>query len=270
MVLEKLRDPMTRALDPLVNLLIDIDPNVFSVLSLVFAVLAGVLYAVSDLWTPGAGAGSYPWLLLVALFFVILNSIADSLDGRIARLSGKVTSLGDFLDHSFDRFSDIAILAGISLSGYCDTTFGLLTLISVLLSSYMGTQAQAVGVGRDYSGIMGRADRMVLLLLTTAIQFLVQAGWGRMGWDPGGWIGHEVSLLEVLMGIMLIGGLFTTLQRGAQTFISLKRKDTEMASGGGGRTGPRHAMPDRLGPSGRGASKPAQTDRERRFHGKSR
>ena len=36
---------------------------------------------------------------------------------------------------------------------------GVFALTGVLMSSYLGTQAQAVGVGRYYGGILGRADR---------------------------------------------------------------------------------------------------------------
>ncbi|MDG6223970.1 MAG: CDP-alcohol phosphatidyltransferase family protein [Candidatus Thermoplasmatota archaeon] len=227
MVLEMLRTPFGKLLDPLVLLFRNVHPNVFSVLSLVFSIVAGVLYGSSNRWAPSASGMELPFLLLIAAIFVILNSIADSLDGRIARFSNRASKLGDFLDHSFDRLSDIAILAGIAFSGFCDTTFGLLTVVSVLLSSYMGTQAQAVNVGRDYSGIMGRADRMVLLLFASAMQFLVIAGWGAEGWDPLGVLGHRISVLEMLMGIMLIGGIFTTFQRGYQTYIALRRISNE-------------------------------------------
>ena len=93
----------------------------------------------------------------------------------------------------------------------------------------MGTQAQAVNVGRDYSGIMGRADRMVLLLFASAMQFLVIAGWEVEGWDPFGLLGHRISVLEFLMGIMLIGGIFTTFQRGYQTFLALRNVSREVS-----------------------------------------
>jgi archaetidylinositol phosphate synthase len=195
---------------------------------LVFAVLAGVLYWSSGLWVP---EGRYPWLLLGALAMVGLNSIADSLDGAIARRSGRTTAVGDFLDHTFDRFSDILILTGIALSSYCNVIFGLTTVIFVLLSSYMGTQAQALGCGRNYSGVMGRADRMVLLLIITPIQFLVGAIWGVKGADIG--IGYRIVPMEVLMGIMLVGGILTTLSRGTDTLLELRRRDAQDRRRGG-------------------------------------
>lgn len=227
MVLEKLRGAMDVLLDPLSRALVRVNPNHFSFLSLIFGAAAGAAYVLAESWVPGGEGAHYPWMLLTAFTLIILNSIADSLDGRVARLAGRTTDLGDFLDHTYDRLSDIAILSGIALSGYCDPIFGLFAVVSVLLSSYMGTQAQAVGVGRDYSGIMGRADRMVLLLVATAAQFLMEVIWGTRGFDLGRMLGHEVTLLGILMAIMLVGGIFTTLQRGLQTQHLLSVRDRE-------------------------------------------
>jgi len=42
---------------------------------------------------------------------------------------------------------------------------GVFALTGVLMSSYLGTQAQAVGVGRFYGGLLGRADRLVLIMV---------------------------------------------------------------------------------------------------------
>ncbi|MFQ6072420.1 MAG: hypothetical protein ACE5KT_06950 [Methanosarcinales archaeon] len=39
----------------------------------------------------------------------------------------------------------------------------------MLLTSYLGTQAQAVGVGRYYGGLIGRVDRLVLIILASII-----------------------------------------------------------------------------------------------------
>jgi hypothetical protein len=89
----------------------------------------------------------------------------------------------------------------------------------------MGTQAQALGCGRNYSGVMGRADRMGLLLLITPVQFLVGAIWGVKGADIG--IGYRIVPMEVLMGIMLAGGILTTLSRGTDTLLELLRRDAD-------------------------------------------
>ena len=40
--------------------------------------------------------------------------------------------------------------------------------------SYMGTQAQAIGAGRDYAGLLGRADRLVVLIMVPIIQYYLE------------------------------------------------------------------------------------------------
>ena len=239
MVLEKYRKKLDLFFDPLTRLLSGIHPDVFSTLSFVFAVIAGLLYALSDLWIPDGPYGKYPWLILLAWIFIGFNSLADTLDGRIARYTGKESKVGDFLDHTFDRLSDIAILIGIAFSPYCNTMFGLVAVALVLMSSYMGTQAQALGCGRNYRGIMGRADRMVLLLFVTIFQFLVVAGWGV----DGIWIeqlGIRIVPLEVAMIIMFLGGVLTTITRAVDTYRTLKEQEeleerAKNARGRGGR-----------------------------------
>jgi len=220
MVIEGLRRSYEVLLSPLAKALSFIPPDVFSLLSLLFAIVAGALYYSAHFWVP---ADRYPWLLLLALGAVALNALADTMDGRVARLIGKTSAVGDFLDHTFDRFSDIAILVGIAFSTYCSMVFGLLAVISVLLSSYMGTQAQALGCKRNYSGVLSRADRMILLMVVTPLQFLLQAIWETTGVEIFGSV-HRFTPLEMLMGVMLVGGIITTLTRGWDTYKALKGK----------------------------------------------
>ncbi|MGA1848903.1 MAG: CDP-alcohol phosphatidyltransferase family protein [Thermoplasmatota archaeon] len=220
MVLENFRKKLDLFFDPMTRLLSPIHPDVFSTLSFIFALIAGFFYGWSDLWIWDGPYGDWPLFIALAFVFIGLNSLADTLDGRIARYTGKTSKTGDFLDHTFDRFSDVAILVGISLSPYCNTTFGLIAVVFVLLSSYMGTQAQALGCGRNYSGVMGRADRMVLLMFITIFQFVVQAGWAVHGiWIDT--LGIRIVPLEVAMGIMLIGGVLTVITRGVDTYKAL-------------------------------------------------
>jgi phosphatidylglycerophosphate synthase len=81
---------------------------------------------------------------------------------------------GDLLDHTLDRVADILILGGIALGPLVDTTVGFAAIIGVLMLSYMGTQAQAIGAGRDYAGLLGRADRLVVLIMVPIIQYYLE------------------------------------------------------------------------------------------------
>jgi archaetidylinositol phosphate synthase len=102
---------------------------------------------------------------------VFLTALLDALDGIVARMRDMVTKQGDLVDHTLDRIADVIILGGIALGPLVNERAGFAALLGVLLLSYMGTQAQAVGAGRVYSGLLGRADRLVLLMAVPVIQF---------------------------------------------------------------------------------------------------
>ncbi|XGI83888.1 CDP-alcohol phosphatidyltransferase family protein [Halorutilales archaeon Cl-col2-1] len=127
-------------------------PNQVSVVSLVVAVASGVSFSVGSFY--GYVGGS---------LLVVLNGFLDLVDGELARESGSESKKGDFLDHVLDRYSDAVFVVGIS-AGTGEWMFGLLALTGVFMTSYMGTQAQAVGAGREYGGALGRADRMSLIV----------------------------------------------------------------------------------------------------------
>jgi archaetidylinositol phosphate synthase len=77
---------------------------------------------------------------------VILCGVLDALDGKIAKLTGKASSRGDFLDHVLDRYADIFIITGIFAGGAAPWIIGVFGLTGVLMSSYLGTQAQPSGL----------------------------------------------------------------------------------------------------------------------------
>ncbi|WP_230739602.1 CDP-alcohol phosphatidyltransferase family protein [Methanooceanicella nereidis] len=168
--------------DPFVNVFNDhkVSPNTLSLLSLVFALFAGISYYFSV---------TNIVILLAALVFVLLNSFLDGIDGALARRMGCASKYGDFLDHVIDRYADVFIISGIFFGGYVSEGIGAIVIIGVLLASYLGTQAQAVGIGRVYGGLMGRADRMVIIMLATCIQiaYPLQIGAGGISYSALGW-----------------------------------------------------------------------------------
>jgi archaetidylinositol phosphate synthase len=206
---------------PLAKRLSWMDPDTMTWLAMLFAVVTGVAVWAAGEW------GHH--LLLLALLAIVLNSLLDALDGLVARLTDKASPRGDFLDHVVDRYADAFIIGGILLSAYCHVTVGVLALLGVIFTSYMGTQAMALGVGRDYGGILGRADRLVLLILA----FLVQWGWvvgtGHahiLTLDIRG-IDYQVTVLEALMVWFAIAGHVTALQRATGTWRDLSGRPQE-------------------------------------------
>lgn len=132
-------------------------PNQVSVVSFGVAVAAASAFYFATPLSYAAGA------LLVAT-----SGILDVVDGQLARRTGESSARGDLLDHTLDRYSDLALLVGIT-AGLDAWALGLFALTGVFLTSYMGTQAQAVGAGRDYGGALGRADRLALIVVAAVL-----------------------------------------------------------------------------------------------------
>jgi archaetidylinositol phosphate synthase len=175
--LDQYRSTVSGVVEPLVDAAerAGLTPNAVSVAAMALALAAGAAFAL---------AGELPWLYLVGAFCVFLNGSLDVLDGELARRLGTASAFGDLLDHVLDRYADIAVIAGLA-AGVGAYALGLAAVTGVLMTSYLGTQAQAVGLDRVYGGLVGRADRLVLIAVTaTVAAFLPDRLYGLtvVGW----------------------------------------------------------------------------------------
>ena len=198
MTLDQYRSHVKVYFDPLVSVAIKcrITPNILTIAAFFASAAAGVLF--------------YFRMELFAVFAVALNAFFDAMDGAVAR-EMKIQSLrGDFLDHAVDRYADIFIITGIFAGGLVPWQIGVLALTGVLMASYLGTQAQAVGVGRYYGGLLGRADRLVLIMVVGIIDVCFPMNIYGLGWL--GW-------LLLLFGIF---GHLTAFQRFAYVWKNVK------------------------------------------------
>ena len=199
MVLDRYRGIADRFLVPVASRMRNVNPDAVSWVAFLAAVGAGIGFFLGGAWFLG-----------LALFLLLVNAYLDALDGKIAKLAGRASLRGDFLDHVLDRYSDVIMLGGVAFNpAYCHLWVGTLALLGVLLTSYMGTQAQAVGQGRAYGGVLGRADRLVLLFLGGVIQAIVAPSGGML-------IGAGIlsfGPLEWFMILFAILGHATALQR---------------------------------------------------------
>ena len=109
------------------------------------------------------------------------------------------------------------MIGAIALSGWCHSWIGLLAIIGVLLTSYMGTQAQAVGAARLYDGLLGRADRVVLCVAIPLIEYLLI----RLGYGSFTIFGFHTNLMDLMMVYFAIVGNFTAVQRVVKTWKNL-------------------------------------------------
>lgn len=200
MVLDQHRAVLDWWLVPLAKACRNINPNTITWISFAFAVAGGLAF-----WQSGPEA---LWLLWVAALCTIANGVLDVLDGKVATITGRMTPKGDYLDHALDRFSDAVLIAGIAFSPWARMEWGLLAIIGTLLTSYLGTQAQAIGLGRNYGGMLGRADRLVIMMavpMLTAVlyEFGITFAYGRI----------VTSLPEAMLAYFGIAGMISVLQR---------------------------------------------------------
>ena len=170
-VADDYRDFGTKILNPLAKIM-PIGPMGISFLSLLTAIGAGYSFYMADLENTN-------WLLIGALM-VFLTAVLDALDGMVARIRAISSRRGDLIDHTLDRVADIIIVGGIALGPLVEITVGFAAIIGILMLSYMGTQAQAVGAGREYAGLLGRADRLVVLVMVPIIQYFSE---GYLDWN---------------------------------------------------------------------------------------
>ena len=108
-------------------------------------------------------SGEVPWLLIPAVLLCYVRLWLNMLDGMVALASGKASLRGELLNDLPDRVSDAIIFAGVAHSGLCHVASGYWAAIFALLTAYVGTFGQALGVGRQFGGIMAKPWRMVVL-----------------------------------------------------------------------------------------------------------
>ena len=133
-----------------------IHPDVISYLSIIAAVVAAILF-----WQ----SGKFSWLLIVAPFFCYLRLWCNMLDGMVAVAAAKASARGEILNDLPDRISDVVIFAGVAHSGLANPILCYWAAIFAVLTAYVGLFGQAVGVHREFSGIMSKPWRMVAVHL---------------------------------------------------------------------------------------------------------
>jgi len=160
MVSEFIGHVCQRVLNGLVHQIarINPNPNLLSVIGLSINIFAAVLYG-------------YGRFFLAGLTMIFAN-IFDMLDGRVARLTGRVTKFGAFLDSSLDRLSDMVVFLGIIIfysrdTDYHSTLYAALTgaaLIGSVMVSYTSARAESL-IPKCDVGFLRRPERVVLLIL---------------------------------------------------------------------------------------------------------
>jgi len=110
-------------------------------------------------------------LLIIAPLLCFLRLWFNMLDGMVAVAANRASLQGEIINDLPDRISDIVIFVGAAHSGWMHPLIGYWTVISALLTAYVGLFGQALGVSRQFGGVMSKPWRMVVLSLGSWITF---------------------------------------------------------------------------------------------------
>jgi CDP-diacylglycerol--glycerol-3-phosphate 3-phosphatidyltransferase len=134
--------------------------------------------AVTVVGTLGVCAGALVFfpqgMLLTGVLVITAFVFSDLVDGHMARLTGKTSGFGAFLDSTLDRIGDGAIFAGLALyfAGPGDSELYLVLSLVCLVMGSVTSYARAKAEGLGYQakvGIAERADRLVAILVMTGL-----------------------------------------------------------------------------------------------------
>ncbi len=185
----RLARPLVLVLDRL-----GVTPDVVTVTGLLLSLWAG--------WIVARGS------LATGALVLAVGSLLDMLDGGLARLQGRSSPRGAFLDSNVDRLSEAAVYTGLAWFFLTDGSphraailWCLLALSGSLTTSY--ARARAEGLGFDCrGGWLQRPERMILLIAGLLL--------GR-------------TILVPLLAVLAAATLATTVQRIVKTARTMGR-----------------------------------------------
>ena len=149
--------------------------------------------------------GSQAWVLGGLVVFV--GGVFDMFDGTLARATGQANALGAFMDSVFDKLGEIivflGVIAGMQAAGAAQVP--LLVAAAAMGASIMVSYARAKSDGLGFSsgmglaavGVMPREVRLVIISLGIVLT----------GTSLG------LSAIEFALGVILVGGVITVIQR---------------------------------------------------------
>ena len=171
-----------------------IPPNVLTTIGVTINLGCGVLF----------GFGEFFWAGIV----LIVANLFDMLDGNVARLSGRVTKYGSFLDSTLDRLSDMGCFIGIMVfyarlteqHSTLNVLLGGVGMVASVLVSYTTARSEALGVKANI-GFLQRPERVVLLIIGAL---------STWNWASQSWFANR---MPQVLWVLAVGSVWTLVQR---------------------------------------------------------
>jgi CDP-diacylglycerol--glycerol-3-phosphate 3-phosphatidyltransferase len=130
--------------------------------------------------------------LFIAGFVIGIGGVFDSFDGLVAKITGKASKRGAFLDSTLDRLSDALLFLAAAwyfivlpvpglfeppspytFNGY-HVALAVGCLILALMTSYIRAKAESLGYDGS-AGFIERAERMIIYVLGLLLGYFVEA-----------------------------------------------------------------------------------------------
>jgi archaetidylinositol phosphate synthase len=165
-VLNNLRDTLKPALEKMGRGFAStgLSPNFWTVVGLGFALLSAIAYGM------GIEFG-----LIIGGVLLLVSGFFDMVDGQVARVTGKTSKVGSYLDSMFDKIAETAIFLGILVGGYAEPYLVLLAITLSLLVSYARAKSDSLNVKLQGIGIGERAERLLVIAIIGIIGYMEPA-----------------------------------------------------------------------------------------------
>ena len=160
-----------------------LSPNFWTVVGLVFAITSSIVYGM------GIEYG-----LIIGGILLLVSGFFDMVDGQVARVTGKTSIKGSYLDSMFDKIAEVAIFLGILIGGYAEPYLVLLAITLSLLVSYARAKSDAINIKLQGIGIGERAERLLVIAIIGIIGFMEYA----------------VIIVVIIAGVTLIQRMIVT------------------------------------------------------------
>ena len=187
-VLNNLRESLRPALEKMGRgfAATGLSPNFWTFVGLGFALVAAVIYGM------GMEFG-----LIIGGVLLLVSGFFDMVDGQVARVTGKSSKKGEYLDSMFDKISEVAIFLGILIGGYAEPYIVLLAITLSLLVSYARAKSDLINIKLQGIGIGERAERLLVIAIIGIIGYMdyavlrstpsifasVKSAYERLSWD---------------------------------------------------------------------------------------
>jgi CDP-diacylglycerol--glycerol-3-phosphate 3-phosphatidyltransferase len=200
--LYRVKPGVQRLLRPLEEVLVakGVSADTLTLAAVPVAALGGLALAFSS---------ELPVLLLTVPLLASVRLVLNLLDGQVARRTGTTHPMGELLNEVGDRVADALFIGGLAFVAGVGPLLALSAVIASLISSYVGISARAIGVPRQYGGIMSKPGRMIALSVAAPVAFFVSGSWP----------------LVIAAVVILIGSLVTAAQRFTATRTALATGD---------------------------------------------